>query len=141
MKAAFEAGFNLLCGEQLGEGSHRRVFACKLDPTLVVKVETAEDHRSFANVHEHRNWDLLQDCKEASRWLAPVVAISPCGLVLLQKRTVDLRPKELPAKMPSFLTDLKPENYGLLDGRIVCRDYSMVITLAHLRMRKVNWRT
>lgn len=25
--------------------------------------------------------------------------------------------------MPVFLTDFKPENFGLLNGRVVCHDY------------------
>lgn len=139
MKLAFEGAFNLLCGRELGRGIHRQVFECKIDPTLVVKVEHNEDERSFANAFEFRNWDEYSWAGDIAEWLAPVVAISPCGLVLLQRRTLDLRPHELPDKLPAFLTDHKPENYGLLDGRVVCRDYSTLISNASMRLRKVEW--
>jgi hypothetical protein len=139
VKLAFEGAFNLLCGEELGRGIHRTVFECKLDPTLVVKVEHNEEERSFANAFEFRNWDTWGWSSDIAEWLAPVVEISPCGLVLLQRRTIDLRPEELPTSLPEFLTDHKPQNYGLFEGRVVCRDYSTLITNASRRRQKVEW--
>jgi len=131
--------FNLLCGELLGEGCHRKVFACRIDQTLVVKVETDEEHRTFANVAEHRNWTENEPYKPASNWLAPIVAISPCGLVMLQKRVEPLRESELPAQIPAFLTDIKPANFGLYEGRVVACDYSFLITTISIRLKKADW--
>lgn len=138
-KAAFEGAFNLLCGDLLGEGIHRKVFECRIDPTLVVKVETDEHHRSFANVMEHKNWSENELYKPVSSWLAPVVAISPCGLVMLQKRVEPLRESELPEKLPAFLTDTKRANFGLYEGRVVACDYSFLITTISARLKKAEW--
>lgn len=138
-KAAHLGAFNLLCGDLLGEGIHRKVFECTIDPSLVVKVETAEEYRSFANVAEHKNWDENELYKPVAKWLAPVVAISPCGLVMLQKRVIPLRDSELPAQLPAFLTDVKPANFGLYEGRVVACDYSFLITTISTRLRKAHW--
>ena len=135
----FEAAFNLLCGQKIGEGIHREVFECKLDASLVVKVETDEDYRTFANAYEWRNWDENQYWKPVANWLAPCVSISPCGLILLQKRSDPLREAELPEKLPAFLTDIKPSHFGKLDGRIVCCDYTRLITTISHRLKKAEW--
>lgn len=138
-KQAFRDAFDVLCGKLLGEGIHRKVFECRLDPTLVVKVETDEEHRSFANAYEHRNWQECRDYKPVARWLAPVVRISPCGFILLQKRVAPLRQSELPAKLPRFLTDIQVANFGLYEGRIVACDYTTLLTNVRLSERKAHW--
>jgi len=130
--------FNLLCGKQLGEGIHRKVFECKLRPELVVKVESSE-RRYFANVLEQRFWNDNQEYKPIAKWLAPCEYLSPDGRLLLQRRAEPARVKELPDKMPSFLTDLKVSNFGWLDGRLVCLDYAMTIPNPSARLRKADW--
>jgi hypothetical protein len=67
--------------------------------------------------------------------------MSPDGRLLMQKR-VDPLPLgyDLPGKMPAFLCDFKPSNYGLLNGHIVCVDYAMVIPNPSLRLVNVKWR-
>jgi hypothetical protein len=139
MVLSHTGAFNLLCGELLGSGIHRKVFACKVDPSLVVKVETDEEFRTFANFTEHKNWTENELYKPVADWLAPVVAISPCGLVSLQKRILPVRPGELPAEVPAFLTDLKAENFGLYEGRVVACDYTFLITNISVRKKKANW--
>jgi len=136
---AFEGAFNLLCGAKLGEGIHRRVFECTLDASLVVKVEHNEDFPSFSNVYEFRNWEDCSEMKEVRKWLAPCVSISPCGLVMLQKRVIPLRDKELPKQLPEFLTDVKPCNYGWFNGHIVACDYPRLISNIGLKLRKTEW--
>lgn len=138
-RRSFEAAFNLLCGDLLGEGIHRKVFSCKIDPSLVVKVETDEDYRSFANAYEHRNWTDNEHYIAVANWLAPVVSISACGFVMLQKRITPVRLSELPEKLPSFLTDIKPDNFGLYEGRLVACDYSTLITRVNTSLRKAEW--
>jgi hypothetical protein len=135
----FEDAFDLLCGDLLGRGVHRKVFACKLLPALVVKVEY-DELRYFANFREQAFWDEHQDYPRVAEWLAPCEFLSPDGRVLLQRR-VDPLPAgyAMPEQLPHFLPDHKRENYGLLDGRFVCVDYSMVVTSPSLRPRKVTW--
>lgn len=134
----FEDAFNMLCGAIIGEGIHRKVFECKLRPDLVVKVEYAEDYRFFANVMEMRFWN---DASEPmKRWLAPCEYLSPDGLLLLQKK-VDAVPSsyEMPEQMPSFMMDFKRNNFGILNGKLVCLDYAMTIASHNLKLKKVGW--
>jgi len=134
----FEEAFNLLAGELIGEGIHRKVFECLIDKSLVVKVETGHNH--FANVSEWRTWDECRYWKNGAKWFAPCVSISPFGTVMLQKRVDPIRRNdELPNKLPAFLTDVKPENFGWLNGQLVCHDYSSTITTMSLTMKNVEW--
>lgn len=137
--ATFEDAFNLLCGELLGEGIHRKVFECKLRPELVVKVEQ-DERRYFANVFEERFWTEHEHYSKVAAWLAPCEFLSPDGRLLLQRR-VDPLPSgyELPERVPSFVTDMKRSNFGLLDGRLVSVDYSMFLMNPSTRLKKADW--
>lgn len=135
--------WRMVVGRELGHGSARYVYEHALDPTLVVKVETADG--SFQNVKEWETWQFVHDTPHA-RWFAPCVAISPCGSVLLQRRTEPAT--SYPDELPNYLTDFKLGNYGMLtpeDGgepRFVCHDYGftriMLVGLTR-RMARVSW--
>lgn len=132
--------FNTLCGPKLGEGIHRQVFLCAFDPNLVVKVEMSE-WNDFANVHEWRHWNDLSFAPDFNRWLAPCVRISPNGRILLQKRCERAAQHQLPKELPAWLTDVKAENFGWFEGRLVCHDYPTIIDRGlSKRMKKVDWR-
>lgn len=135
----FEDTFNLLCGRKLNAGIHRTVYECRLRADLVVKVETDEDLRSFANVRESLFWGDHEDHSAVARWLAPCEYLSPDGRVLLQRRCEPLRADDLPDRLPSFLTDIKAENFGWLDGRVVCVDYATTLTTVSTRLVKADW--
>lgn len=135
--------FNIVCGKLLGQGVHRKVFECRLRPDLVVKVESPDTFRFFANVHEMK---IYNDAPYAvQRWLAKPDMLSPDGRVMFQERVlpaVDV--SELPETLPSFLTDIKPENFGWVrDGdsrRLVCVDYALVrMGKLDMKPRKVQW--
>lgn len=117
---------NLFLGEKLGQGIHRQVFEHALDRKLVIKVESHA--RCFANVREWDVWMNIQFAPDLARWFAPVVGISDNGNVLLQRRTKPI--KELPAELPNFFTDIKPENFGRLGDRIVCHDYALQLLIS-----------
>lgn len=136
-EAAYQDAFNLLCGKLLGEGIHRYVYACKLRPELVVKVES-EDPRFFANVFEDKFWaDAPEPVRE---WLAPCHFLSPDGRILLQERCDPVPPGyELPAMVPEFLDDHKRDNMGLLNGRLVCVDYAYHNIKHPMKLVKANW--
>lgn len=112
----------MFVGDKLGEGSYREVY--EYLPDKEQKVLKLENHAgSFRNIHE---WQVWQNCPERyKKWLAPCYAISPCGTWLVQQRvdTVTRAPK----KIPSFLDDVKPNNWGLLKvhgkDRLVMHDY------------------
>jgi hypothetical protein len=127
----------LLLGEKLGEGVYRKVSVFRPDKRLVIKVAEEDPH---PNVIEYRIWEELMDTKVA-KWFAPCVAISTCGLFLLQKR-VEMHPKsEYPKMVPHFFTDCKYSNFGWLDGKFVCCDYGgFVITNGFTnKMKKADW--
>lgn len=128
--------FRIFCGEVIGSGSARTVYACTIRPDLVVKVETPAE--SFQNILEWEFWKTWSHDKVMRKWLAPCEAISSCGTVLLQYRTQPVT--KLPDRMPQWLTDTKRSNYGRFRGRIVCHDYGMVVAGASPIMRKVIWR-
>lgn len=139
--ATYEDAFNLLCGKLIGQGIHRKVFECRLRDDLVVKVENSGDWRYFANVHEMKFWCDHSEYKKVSQWLAPCEYLSPDGRILLQRRARPIADQsDLPAKLPGFLTDVKADNFGLLDGRVVCVDYAMTIPNPSTALRRASWR-
>jgi len=140
-KATFEDAFNLLCGKLLGEGIHRKVFECRLRNDLVVKVEDETGWRYFANVHEMRFWSEHEQYKPVAKWLAPCEYLSPDGRILLQKRVSPVfNGMKLPKKIPEFLSDLKLENFGVHEGRMVCVDYALTIPNPSTKLKPVDWK-
>lgn len=136
----YEDAFNLLCGHKLGSGMTRTVYQCNVDKSLVVKVENAEVRTHFQNIMEWFVWNRVCGT-DYEKWFAPVVEMSPDGRLLLMKRTTPLGVP--PEKMPSFFTDFKPENFGLLNGRVVAHDYGSHLLMEvglNNRVRKVQWR-
>lgn len=130
----------LVLGEKLGAGVYRTVYEYALDPKLVVKVE--KDDGCFANVREWDLWQEVESMPTLRDWFAPVVAISPCGLLLVQRRTKRItRLDRVPEKVPEFFTDLKIDNWGKLGKRYVCHDYAMhLATRPTTRLKKAKWR-
>lgn len=129
----------MLCGDKIGEGIHRTVYQCRLRDDLVVKVESQE-LRFFANVMEDKFWADNLSYEKISQWLAPCEFLSPDARIMLQKRTQPIRDTDdIPDKIPSFLTDVKRENFGWLNGRLVCHDYAFVITNPSVRLKKIDW--
>lgn len=131
--------FNVFCDSTpLGFGAGRTVYRCGVNPDWVVKIENV--HQSFQNVMEWNNWHDLRGRKNFSKWLAPCHFISGCGCVLIQSYASDISSRELPAKLPHFLGDVKPENFGMLDGQIVCRDYAIIKVSWDAKHEKHDWR-
>ncbi len=128
---------DLFCGEVIGRGSARNVFIHAHDSSLVIKVE--EKAQSFQNIIEWDTWESLKHAPAAAKWLAPCVAISPSGIILIQKRAYDLNDRKLPKKMPASLTDFKIQNYGIYQDRIVCRDYGTVKLNFATKLKKTEW--
>lgn len=139
MSEIFEEAFNLLCGDLLGEGCSRQVFACKIRPDLVVKVEESTN-RIFANVTEQKLYDDTRHIKRITKWLAPCEFLSPDGRILLMKRCDPVPGNfKMPKMMPEFLNDMKKENYGILDGQLVCVDYGMYSSIISSKPGPVEW--
>jgi hypothetical protein len=59
---------------------------------------------------------------------------------MLQQRVEPIRDSDtLPDMIPAFLTDIKRENFGWYDGRIVCVDYAMHLDNLSTRLKKATW--
>lgn len=135
---------SLLCGEQLGKGSQRATYVCRMDKTKVVKVELDTYAAYFQNLMEWEVWNALKHTRVA-RFLAPCHYISEGGRVLVQSRVYPLRPEEKrAARLPDFMTDFQDCNFGILDGAVVCCDYGLVGKLIgrgamKYKLRKPDW--
>lgn len=131
--------FKFFVGDCLGSGAGRDVYEYTQDKSLVLKVESSAG--SFQNIMEYETWQQVQ-FTEQSKWFAPCVDISPCGMFLLQKRTTPIRTGNYPTHIPTFFTDTKLENFGMLGKKFVCHDYGnnllMMKGLSN-RMKKVVW--
>lgn len=123
----------------LGNGVARHVYPYGLDSRLVIKFEREESHQ---NVAEWQVWNHVKHT-DLAKWFAPVEFISPCGRILIQRRTQPFETdRKLPDRIPSFFTDTKIDNWGLLKGKPVCHDYGYHLMLEKgmsSRMRKVYW--
>ncbi len=128
----------LLFGEHLGSGVYRSVYACLINPKLVIKVE--DKACSFSNIAE---WEVWQEIvgTQWERWFAPIWGISASGSVLLQERTQPL--KRIPKELPEFMADLKRANFGMLNGRVVAHDYAnhklFVRGLRHAKVKPADF--
>ncbi len=110
-------------GDHLGGGASRQTFIYEPNTNYVIKLE--DRARWFQNIQEWNTWMEVKDTKHA-KWFAPCAWISPCGTLLLQKRTEAVCAKGVPGKIPDYFTDLKLANFGLLNGRFVCHDYGII---------------
>lgn len=129
----YEEAFNLLCGALIGRGEARTVYQCNLLPDCVVKVESGQ--RAFQNLLEFKFWEYAMGQKDASMWLAPVEFMSPDGRILIMKKTTAISKDQLPKEVPSYLCDLKIDNFGMYydvkkrQSRIVCHDYGLNLAM------------
>lgn len=128
--------FDTVCGEELGRGMSRVVYECEINPKLVIKIEQPG---RFQNVREFSNWEDFEFEDEVNQWLAPCYWLSPNGRILVQEKCEPVTRSELPDKIPKFITDSRVDNFGKLNGKLVCLDYSFMITNAELVKKKIEW--
>jgi len=129
--------FRSVVGDVLGAGVSRIVYKHKQRDDLVLKFEPFEE--SFQNVTEWEFWQTNKDDKKVCPWLAPCEFMSPCGMILMMKRTTPPVKAEYPRTLPAFLSDHKRTNFGMLDGRLVCHDYGFYNVKVPMRRKKVEW--
>lgn len=132
---------NILCDEKIGEGSTRTVFRNAFDAALVVKVATSSAGIK-SNWEEFATWEAVQFTKLSS-WFARCHSISDYGSVLVQEWIPNIPAGQY--KIPSFFSDLKPENYGLVVGtkssQVVCRDYGLhLLREKGMKLSLVNYK-
>lgn len=127
----------LICDNQIGRGSAREVWSVNpiFGESLVLKIEDAT--RSFQNIYEWRIWNDFKNIEGIGEWLCPCVAISACGTILVQRR-VDLIHKK-PEKVPAWLSDVKMENLGMYEGRVVVLDYGTATLSMEVDLVDAEW--
>lgn len=136
----------LFCGDLLGYGMSRWVFAYEPNPHLVIKFEPYKDSPVFQNHAEWIIWNAVKDTP-IEKWFAPCKAVSPQGIFLIQARVEHVFDrKELPRKLPDFFNDTKFQNFGRLTtdkNRFVACDYGILIKEPLFRktakLEKVEW--
>lgn len=131
---------DLFVGEELGRGSSRVVYQTEHDKNAVIKFE--EGAKSFQNVLEWEVWHAVKDGPLA-KWFAPCLDISSNGIWLIQRKAEIIPHAQYPEKIPTFFTDTKYKNFGVIGKQFVCFDYGSmhVRTLSYLKktMRKADW--
>lgn len=128
--------WRMIVGKKIGEGVGRAVYTHLLDPSLVIKIERSA--QSFDNVLEWKFWHTHEFNEKVSRWLAPCVAISANGAILMQRRMEPLQRAQLPDEMPMFIGDYKLQHMGMFEGRVVVCDYAWTYSRPAMRMQRVN---
>lgn len=130
-----------ICGELIGQGTYRDVYALKDNPRYVVKIERDMSTGKFCNATEYVNWCDLRYWDFIEPWLCPCVRITETSQVLIQKRAKLIESvDQLPEKVPSIFTDLKRTNWGILNKRPVLLDYPYLRYTMSQRMRTPKWR-
>jgi hypothetical protein len=131
------------CGDFLGKGIHRDVYTFKQDDRFVVKLERDFSKNSlvFSNIGEWRNWCEHLYYTKVSSFLAPCLTINNSGQILIQRRVtreIDGDKRTPPKYLPNLLTDTKLFNFGWIDDKFVCVDYSTMIR-TDLKMKKARY--
>ncbi len=129
--------FNLMTGAILGAGQFRIVYEHLHRDDLVLKWEP--NSHSFQNIAEWEFWQDHKDDKKIARWLAPCEFISPCGVIMTQKKTAEPERSQYPRTVPEFLCDLKRRNFGMLDGELVAHDYGLHHVKVSTKRKKAEW--
>lgn len=133
-----------ICGELLGSGVSRDVYALKQDPEHYV-VKLSNDDNNFANIKEWLTWLEIGEFTNMSKWFVPCVTTTSTGGVLIMERVTSGKKKsDYPKHVPAFFVDLKIENFGFdKDGQLKCLDYGSCYYASRVidpkKMRTAKW--
>lgn len=114
-------------GELLGSGIYRDVYSITGSNQYVLKI--CNKPGDFSNVTE---WEVFNfvNATPHHRLLAPCFSISPDAQFLIMGRTFPIKDvKDLPSRVPAWMTDLKPQNWGRRGDKVVCHDYATNLVL------------
>lgn len=133
------------CGDRLGTGSTRDVFVFKPDDRFVVKLERdiVYNNLAFVNVSEWQNWCRNLYFQNMADFLAPCLTINRSGQILIQRRAtrrIDGDRRPYPKRIPNWLTDTKTFNFGWINDKFVCVDYSFLISRDFKMKRAKYWK-
>ena len=121
--------------EYLWSWVSRAVYVHALDETKVIKLEWADwrcniQEEIIYNQVQWLEWSLAR----VKDWFAPIYWVSPLWKVLCMARTTPheeswKKDSDLPKKVPSFLWDVKIDNFWRYKWKFVCHDYSTLYWL------------
>lgn len=124
---------NFTLGKKLGGGMSREVFVNRADPNTIIKVENSGIHNQ--NTMEWLIWEQFKHVKSIAKWLCPCHTSSYNGTFLIMDYARDMLPDEKPKKVPEFISDVKLENFGILNGKPVLRDYGTITLALHDKLK------
>lgn len=127
---------NMVIGEFLGEGVHRKVFRSSLNSDWVIKIALSNSGIE-SNINEATVWHDLRGM-DASNVLVPCVHLSACGMVLIQEFAEDITHNEMPKYVYEWMTDTHCANFGKHQGKVKLRDYGSVRTSEYGKRLKIN---
>lgn len=83
----------------------------------------------LANMTEASTWGGYSKCvdpqvREEAKKLCPVLWCGLGGLLLVMRRAEPMEGVLSTYHVPGWVTDVKPDNFGVLEGRVVCVDYA-----------------
>lgn len=112
-----------MTGDLIGEGCYRYVFDNPFNKKQVIKIDMGETN---SNTIEWDLWNTIKLIPDLAKWFAPCIKMSPCGRVLIMEKAdtskgIDAYPK----KIPSFFMDIKTQNFGFINTKLVCIDYGL----------------
>jgi len=122
-------------GKKIGEGAHRVVYEYLPDPEWVAKVLKAGDGNAkeiehFAMLKANKLGHLVAPCRRLGK--------DPDVILMVRAERAEFEEGEM-VKVPLFFPDFKPDNYGMLGGRLVAIDYERMEAPTGC-MRSVEWR-
>ena len=125
-----------MIGPVIANGNFRAVYEHALDPNKVIKVEYGHEKKdshdsimnnSYCNVQEFLLWREIEGLKGplewVKKWFAPIDWISPSGHIMCMHKTKPMPGKKRPDEIPSFMWDVKQDNFGWIANNLVCHDY------------------
>ena len=121
--------FEFIFGECIGNGASRAVYVFNPNPKYVIKVQVDNMPGYNKNLREYELWNRMnwdEEMEDIKKWFAPVKLLSRHNRLLLQPRCEPLPKARIPKKVPHFFRDLKSDNWGLLNNKVVCFDYGTV---------------
>ena len=113
---------DLILGDWIGQGCHRIVYQHDTNENWVVKIQHSD---KWSNIVEYEIWTLIM-WTQYKKWFAECFYISRNGKALIQQKVEPITKDNMhliPDKIPHFFADIKPSNFGFLNGQLVCHDY------------------
>lgn len=132
LRIVFGDRVKMRVGDIIGQGRTRTVYALLDKPEWCLKVGNEEALHS-----EFRNQGVIEKAG-LGRWIAPCEWRDGH---FMMRRTSPASRDNYPASLPAIFVDLKYENWGMLDGRLICHDYALVReTSRPAAVRSVKWK-